>query len=154
MSLVYLDTSALIKEYIDEAGSEWVRALIAPDPTSTVFVSRLAAIEAACTFARRRREGTLSAADYARVLALAEYDFAYRYNVLDVDLTLVDAAKRFADRHPLRAYDAVQLATAWQANDILHRAGQPPLMFVTADDRLLVIAQAEGLLTDNPHHHP
>ena len=88
------------------------------------------------------------------MLALAEYDFAYRYNVLDVDLTLVDTAKRLADRHPLRAYDAVQLATAWQANDILNRAGQPPLMFVTADDRLLAITQAEGLLTDNTHHHP
>ena len=119
-----------------------------------MFVSRLAVVETACAFARRRREGTLLAADYARVLALAEYDFAYRYNVLDVDLTLVDTAKRLADRHPLRAYDAVQLATAWQAHDILRRAGQPPLMFVTADDRLLAIAQAESLLTDNPNHHP
>ena len=154
MSLVFLDTSALIKEYVDEVGSAWVKALIAQGPVSTVFVSQLSAVEAACAFARRRREGTLLGTNYPRVLALAEYDFAYRFNVLDVEPTLIDAAKRLADRHPLRAYDALQLATAHQANDILGRAAQPPLIFVTADDRLLAIAQDEGLLTDNPNLHP
>ena len=129
-------------------------ALIRPVTASTVFVSQLSAVEAMCAFARRRREGTLLSADYPRVLALAEYDFAYRFNVLGVEPTLIEVAKRLADRHPLRAYDTLQLATAQQANDLLDRAGQPPLMFVTADDRLLAIAQAEGLLTDNPNHHP
>ena len=59
-----------------------------------------------------------------------------------------------ANRQPLRAYDAVHLATAWLLNEELLRAGQPPLTFVCADDRLMTIAQAEGLLTDNPNHHP
>jgi len=39
-------------------------------------------------------------------------------------------------------------------NEELIRAGQPPLTFVCADERLIAIAQAEGLLTDNPNHHP
>jgi len=33
-------------------------------------------------------------------------------------------------------------------------ASKPPLAFICADDRLIAIAQAEGLLTDNPNHHP
>jgi hypothetical protein len=56
-------------------------------------------------------------------------------------------------QHPLRAYDAVHLATAWLANQELVRTGKPPLTFVCADDRLVAIANATGLLTDNPHDH-
>lgn len=154
MSLVYLDTSALVKEYVDEVGSQWIRALVAVDRTPAVFTSRMAAIEIACAFARRRREGNLSAADYARALSVSEYDLAYHYNTLEVDSVIIDTARRLADRHPLRAYDAVHLATAWQTNRVLVGAGQSPLIFVAADDRLLLIAQAEGLLTDNPNLHP
>jgi hypothetical protein len=30
----------------------------------------------------------------------------------------------------------------------------PPLTFICADNRLVAVAHAEGLLTDNPNHHP
>ena len=66
----------------------------------------------------------------------------------------IDIARRLADRHPLRAYDAVQLATAWLLNQNLLQTGKPPLTFICTDDRLIAIAQTEGLLTDNPSHHP
>jgi hypothetical protein len=46
------------------------------------------------------------------------------------------------------------VVTAWLLNQDLIDAGQPPLAFVCADDRLIDVAQAEGLLTDNPNHHP
>ncbi len=153
MSIPYCDTSALVKHYLNEVGSAWVRSLLAVGPTPIVFTSRLTVVEVACAFVRRRREGALSPADYARALTAFEYDMAYRYNLIDVDPAIVDTARRLADRHPLRAYDAVQLATAWRVNEALLRAGDPPLAFITADDRLLRVAQAEGLLTDNPHHH-
>jgi uncharacterized protein len=57
-------------------------------------------------------------------------------------------------RYPLRAYDAVQLATAMVVNQSLAAHGLPPLYFVSADDRLITAAQAEGLTTDNPNSHP
>ncbi len=53
--------------------------------------------------------------------------------------------------HPLRAYDAVQLASAMLAQFRLETAS---LVFLTADDRLLTAAAAEGLLTDNHNLHP
>jgi predicted nucleic acid-binding protein len=58
------------------------------------------------------------------------------------------------ERHPLRAYDAIQLASALIANDALLTAGFAPLIVLAADDRLLDAAQAEGLMTDNPNAHP
>jgi hypothetical protein len=48
----------------------------------------------------------------------------------------------------------MQLTTAFLANQALVQAGKSPLIFICADDRLIAIAQVEGMLTDNPNHHP
>jgi hypothetical protein len=66
---------------------------------------------------------------------------------------VIETAQRLANQHPLRAYDAVLLATAWLANQNLVRAGQPPLTFACADTRLVAIAQAEDLQTENPSEY-
>ena len=154
VSIVYLDASALVKQYIAESGSAWVRSLLVSARTPTAFISCLTVVEASCAFARRRREGTLSAENHAGVLTAFGYDIAYRYNILDVTPAVINRARRLADQHPLRAYDAVQLATALLAGWQLIQTGQPPLIFICADDRLTAIAQSEDLLTDNPNHHP
>jgi predicted nucleic acid-binding protein len=66
---------------------------------------------------------------------------------------LAEAAGELVGRHPLRAYDAIQLASALQAQANLTQAAGPLLTFIAADDNLLTVAQAEGLLTDNPNRH-
>jgi len=153
VSTVYFDTSALVKHYIAEAGSGWVRALLDVQ-SPIVFTSLLTVIEGACTFARRQREGMLSPEDHRQLLTVFDHDLAYRYNILDVEPVVIDTARQMANRHPLRAYDAVQLATAWSLNQDLVNSGEAPLTFICADDRLLAVAQAQGLRTDNPNHHP
>jgi predicted nucleic acid-binding protein len=152
VSIVYFDTSALVKRYITEVGSDWVKTLL-ENRTSGLFTSRLSIIEGACTFARRHREGMLSPEDYRQLLAIFDYDFAYRYNTLDVEQMVIDTARQMTNRHPLRAYDAVQLATAWLLNEDLLRTDKSPLTFICADDHLIAVAQAEGLLADNPNHY-
>ena len=67
---------------------------------------------------------------------------------------LARAAGQLVVQYPLRAYDAVQLASALRVQLDLAQTEATPLTFLTADDRLIAIAQAEGLLTDNPNHHP
>jgi uncharacterized protein len=56
--------------------------------------------------------------------------------------------------HPLRAYDAVQLASALQARDDALAIDVPPPTFVCADTVLLDVAAAEGLAAENPSAHP
>jgi uncharacterized protein len=58
------------------------------------------------------------------------------------------------DMHPLRAYDAIQLASALAANTKLSVAGLPASIFVSADVQLLSVAIAEGLTVDDPNTHP
>jgi predicted nucleic acid-binding protein len=151
---IYFDTSALLKRYIAETGSRWTNTLISSPDAPAVFTSHLTAVEATCAFARRLRERTLSTAEHTEASLAFDYDMTYRYNVLDVIPVTVETARQLARQHPLRAYDAMQLATAWLLNQELLRAGDSPLVFISADDRLLAIAQAEGLNNDNPNHHP
>ena len=66
----------------------------------------------------------------------------------------IETACTLANKHPLRAYDAMHLATAWLLIQELLRAGGQPLTFVSADDTLLGIAYVVGLQAENPNHHP
>lgn len=154
MSIAYFDTSALLKQYVSEVGSGWVNALLSFSSPPAVFTSHLTVIEATCAFARRLREGTLSSTDHAKLLSAFNYDVTYKYNIVDVMPVTIDTACQLANKHPLRAYDAVQLATAWLTNQTLVRVDRSPLTFISADDRLINVAVAEGLLTDNPNRHP
>jgi hypothetical protein len=63
-----------------------------------------------------------------------------------------DQAVELIGRCRLRAYDAIQVATAVVINQT--QSGLPPLSFVSADDELLLAARAEGLATENPNLHP
>ena len=58
----------------------------------------------------------------------------------------MEEAARLIDRHPLRAYDALQLAGC-----LVVRHGMPePVTFVCADTRLCEAAGREGLAAINP----
>jgi len=154
VSVAYLDTSALLKRYVTETGSDWVRTYLTLAMPPAVFISYLTVVEATCAFARRLRDGTLLPADHATAVQAFDYDITYRYNLVDITPATIDAARWLANQHPLRAYDAVQLATAWLLNQDLLRTDKPPLRFICADDCLIAVARAEGLRTDNPNHHP
>jgi len=154
VSTYYLDSSALVKRYVDEVGSAWLHSLVAPDAGHLLITSRITTVEVNAALARRRREAALSLADYADSVQAFRYDTQARYNLVELDAAISDLARDLVDRHPLRAYDAVQLASAAEANRILRTMSLSPLVFVSADKRLVATAGAEGLLTDDPNLHP
>ncbi len=63
MSSYYLDTSALIKRYLGETGSIWIKNLVDLAAGHVIVVSDLTAVEVFSTLARRRREGTIATPD-------------------------------------------------------------------------------------------
>ncbi len=154
VKVAYFDTSALLKKYVIETGSRWVQSYITSRPIPQILTSSLTLVEASCAFARRLREGILTAATHITIEEAFDYEIQHRYMVMNFDPIVLKVARQLARKHPLRAYDAVHLATARLANEQLVQARKSPLTFVCADDRLLFIAQAEGLLIENPNHHP
>jgi predicted nucleic acid-binding protein len=154
VSLYFLDSSVLVKRYVTETGSAWIRALADPTTRNPLIIARITWVEVLSALARRQREGSISSDDVARAVRTFRYDLDMQYQVAELDRALAEAAGELVARHPLRAYDAVQLASALRVRLDLVQATAPALIFLSADDRLLAIAQAEGLSTDNPHNHP
>jgi len=154
VSIYFLDSSALVKRYVTEIGSTWIRALTTPDARNPLIIARITWVEVLSALARRKREGSLTSDDVAQAIQAFRYDMNTQYQVSELDPPLAEAAGELVTQHPLRAYDAVQLASALRVQSDLVRTEAPALTFLTADDRLVAVAHAEGLLTDNPNHHP
>ena len=154
MANYYADTSVLVKRHIQETGSAWIRSLMNATPQNSFYTVQLTEIELLSALNRRWREKHINPLRYARLKAVSQQLWSLHYVVLALDATVTAEAKALLERHPLRAYDAVQLAAAVVLQQSLQASRATPLTFLSADDRLLVAARAEGLATDNPNHHP
>lgn len=146
----YFDSSALVKRYVTEVGTDWVRSLVAPTGGNLSLTSRVTIIEVRSALARRRRGGDILQ-DFA-LEALRVHSIS-QYRLVELDASVAGLAGDLLERHPLRAYDAVQLASALIIARALTGTGLAAPTFLTADDRLLEVAQAEGLPSDNPNWH-
>jgi predicted nucleic acid-binding protein len=135
---LYLDTSALVKLYVDEEGSPVVRSTV--DQAELIATSTIAYVEARAAFVRRRHEGGLSAGDYQKVVRDLDADWA-RYLVVEVTGPLIRESARLAEIHRLRAYDAIHLASA----AALHGRLAEPVVFASWDVSLEKVAKREGL---------
>ena len=149
----YLDTSALLKKYVHETGSIWLQAVLAAPGTLTT-TTHLVMAEIISALNRRVREGSVAAADYARLADRFRDDCRGTYQLIAVNNVILHGAGEMLERYPLRAYDAIHLATALTVNRRLLASGTLGLVFLCVDDRLLQAAVAEGLAVDNPNNHP
>lgn len=157
MASFYFDSSALVKYYIIESGTIWVQNLIDDQlderRANTISTSALTWAEVISAFAKRHRMGDISTHLYKSLTSRFLQEARLRYGRLRVNDAVIEAAVELIQRHPLRAYDAVQLATALILNSALIADTLPPLTFVSADNVLCAAARAEGLPAENPNEH-
>lgn len=140
--IYYFDTSALVKIYHQEAGSEAGKALY-HSTTDQIVISNLTIPETFSTFHRKRKEALISKKDILVVLRRFFADITTRFKVIPLRQEHIFLSLDLIDRHNLRTLDALHLATA-----LLLR----PLMvtFVCSDNQLLEAAIQEGLTGFNP----
>ncbi|MFB2921142.1 type II toxin-antitoxin system VapC family toxin [Aerosakkonema funiforme] len=150
----FLDTSALVKRYVAETGSNWIKSITDSAIGNDIAIAQITWVEVLSALGRRRREGSLSTDDFDYVLEEFREDFDNQYRVIEVDRMLIEIAGQLVIQYPLRAYDAIQLASALRVQSFFATIPDIELIFVTADDRLINIAQTEGLVTDNPNNSP
>jgi predicted nucleic acid-binding protein len=154
MTDFYADSSVLVKRHVHELGSAWFRMLTDPATGNVIITARMSMVEVYSAFNRRLREANLDPTGYAQLAADFTAVCLTEYELVELTFQVIERARLLLEHHPLRAYDAVQLASALTTNEVLQNANLPPLTFLTADDRLLNAAQVEGLATDNPNLHP
>jgi predicted nucleic acid-binding protein len=134
--ILYLDTSSLVKLYIEEEHCELVREW--STAAAQVATSRVARPETLSALARRAHRGDLAAGSFAlitRAFESAWNDFIR----LDLD---EEFAGRLAIRHLLRGFDAIHLAAACELRDAVSPG---VVLFSSFDLPLLRAARAEGL---------
>ena len=135
--ILYLDVSALVKLYVEEAGTPVVAERV--QRAEAVATALITYAEARAALARHRRERALSAADLRRAVRELDREWG-AYNIVDLTDALVRSAGVLAERHALRGYDAVQLAAALDL-----RAAGGTVEFCAFDTRLNRAARRERL---------
>lgn len=129
MSIIYLDTSALLKLYIQEAYSDDVNVLVATaDGAGT---SLLTYAEMAAAMARAERMRLISSESAKAAWNNFQGDWP-EFTRLKLSAALIERAATLAWDLGLRGYDAMHLATALTWKDAL---GEP--IFLATFDRLL-----------------
>lgn len=138
---VFVDSSALVKLYVPEFQHDFVRSIDEP-----IYISTISEVEVPAAMWRKHRLGEIRATDAALLCA----DFAAdvdgeglsspRFSVVALVDEIVSTAARLVAIHALRAYDAVQLATALVVRTVTFDA----IGFVTFDRNLHSAAASEG----------
>lgn len=141
----FFDTSAIVKRYFDEDGSASVNEIVARQPATRVVLSRITWVEILSALSRLQRDGTISADIFNRQVQILRQHFKLEYQIAEFDQTVSSLAGELVRRHPLRAYDAVQLASVLHLRNIYRSANAAKFIFVSADRRLINAALAEGL---------
>jgi len=114
MSHFYLDASAVVKRYSPETGSAWVKGLTDPPAGHTIVLGEITLAEvAAALAAKHRAPGGITQEERDDALAIFLSHCDTEYELIALSRFIVDRAVSLTQNHKLRAYDAVQLATAW-----------------------------------------
>jgi predicted nucleic acid-binding protein len=137
---VYAETSAVLRWLFSEEGGEVIRAALAA--ADKVTSSRLTLIETRRVVRRAEREGRLTGAESADLLAI----FAQAASTWAILEIADDVARRSEDgfpSEPVRTLDAIHLASA-----LFLRQSFPDLIIVTADERVRANAVLLGFEVD------
>ena len=142
MTVVFADSSALVKLYVDEPGSAAIRRR---ERRGRFFVSSVARVEVPSAFWRKARAGEMDATDARMLTNKFEVDWygqpgtEARFPLVAASSALMADAARLCESHALKALDAIQLASA------LAIPADEPVGIACYDQRLARAAEAEGL---------
>lgn len=139
-----MDSSAVVRRYFDEAGSDWVRAVTDPDSGQVIYVATPTIVEVIGAISRaEKRQRRLSSVDADLLIRDFRYDWEHQYRVVRLTPEVIAQAVTVGRGHALRGYDAIQLASALALQ--LELGSEITLQFASGDKELNEAADREGL---------
>lgn len=151
MALYYLETSALVKLYVYELGSERLLTLSARDAGHRFAILSLAQVELRAAIRRRQRGGEIPGNTADELIEAFRRHVEGKFLVQSLTDSVLDVALALVDGYGLRGYDAMQLA-GYLVLRSTSGAEQPT--FVCADKALLDAARNEGCPVLDPSSAP
>lgn len=130
---LFFDTSAFLKRYIFESGSDHVENLCYS--ADSIGISILLPIEAIATFSRLKREKLLSSKQYLQIKSAFLADIR-DILVLPIDPIVIKKSVNAIEKSPLKALDATHIGSALE---------YAPDYFVSSDKQQLIAAEKLGL---------
>ena len=140
----FMDTSALVKCYIEEPGSDKVQECL--DRATVIAVSRLAYIEMLSALVRRRPSLRNCPDDQFKLLLESFRRDWKHFTVLGINEETLLHSDRLIETHCLRGADSIHLSTALSFQIVTKN----PILFVASDRELLKAASAERLMILDP----
>jgi predicted nucleic acid-binding protein len=151
--ILYLDTSALVKLYAEEPGSDEVRN--AAREARGVAVSEVGYVETRSALARKEREGFFSTEEHDVAVESLKRDFREVYLARPVTGEVIARAGELVREHTLRAYDAIHLATALalreEASELLAQRGPAQESPEEGDELVVLLMTYDSSLSEAAH---
>ncbi len=136
--IVYLDTSAWVKLFVEESGSDKVRQIVGN--CTTVCTHLITYVEIHAALARAKRMHRLTDANWQT--AINYFDLEWQHTmVVSVDEPLIRRAASLTLAYKLRGYDSVHLAAA----EMLNKQLAERLIFISFDNELNSASSALGM---------
>lgn len=150
MTIVYVETSALVKRYVQEVGSDVIDELFEHQLRIGIFtMSILGALELKSALARLQRGGRITEPEMFRLLAQFRSDRNLFSVVLPVDNSLMDEAGDSLSDHALRTLDAIHFASTLRLKTLAGSINEE-IVVVTSDRELVSAWDEEGFASINP----
>jgi len=147
LALYYLETSALVKLYVLEPGSDRLLQIASDLSENRLAVLAISPVEVRSAIRRRERAGDIEPKTASLILDRLRQHLETRFLRQALSDVVLDGALEMIDRYALRAYDAIQLAGCLALKTV---AGTDLPTFVCSDRQLLEAAHSELLPVLDP----
>lgn len=145
--IYYIDTSALVKLYAYEKGTEAMKALF--ESNATFCSSIVIYPEVLLSLQKKLRNGEISNNDLLTQSNSFENHYFAKLNIIELKENIFDIFKRKVLGYATKALDAIHLASALWVKDSF----DSPCTFVCSDKKLLNQAIQEGFEYINPEKY-
>lgn len=140
---IFFDTSALLKLYHAETGTDQLLEFLSKNPNYVIYISELTLVEVYSAILKKVRMGHLSSDESKRFLTVIDNDVK-EFLLIPLNLTLVLQAQQLITKYGLkglRSLDAIQLASATTIKSSIN-------LVLTGDIKLKSAFEEEGFNCD------
>ena len=154
MAVYFVDSSAMVKRWVQEAGTARVRALTDPAAGHRILVASLLGPEVVGALTRRQRNGDLTVEDLDRAVLHLRTALAGPLSVIQTTAEVMARASELARAQALRGADAVHLAAAMVVAATAQSARLPAPIFLSSDQEQVRTARNLGFAVEDPGAAP
>ena len=146
MSRCFLDSTAFVKLFVQEPGTQALISLLESIEDNAKLISAITPIEVTAALIKRERAGDIRPEDSELARASLRQE-ATRIVQQPLNPAVLEAARQLLEQHDLRAQEAIQLASAVVAREMFHGL---PITFLSTNPRLLHAARQLHFETADP----